>query len=528
MRKGFLRIVAGFATALLTSQALVAGAAAAPPGPGAPFNDLGNVPWAVHAINALQSKGVLKGTAPGRFSPGASLTRAQMATALGRLKGWPKSSTMPAAPPFTDWKEIPSWARPYVAMAAQRKVLQGEPNGTFAPNAALTWDELAVVVARAFQYPPVAASQVPTLLSKLVNGKQTPSWAQQAVSEDVQAGDFAGILTQLYQPNQPVNRAELALFLDQAATGLKTATSLSMAPSPMAAAGSLAAGKSVTVTVYDHNAVGNPAPNAQVYLSFHRAAGGGSATVNGKALGAVPAPFTTGSAGTLAVKYTTPAKLPAAGTDTLTAGTANAGATASDSYNFAKAAPAPAIKTLSWKPSPVATPGSLAAGKAVTVAVYAKNASGDAAANAQVYLSFHPATGGGSATVDGKALSATPAAFKAGSTGALMVTYKTPAKLPTAGIDTLTAANAATGATATASDGYNFAKPTNSGGQVFAGETISLKESDGTIVTYPLAPNVTVIKDGKPATLSDLGPGESVTVTRNAQGLVTQIQIASK
>ncbi len=53
-------------------------------------------------------------------------------------------------------------------------------------------------------------------------------------------------------------------------------------------------------------------------------------------------------------------------------------------------------------------------------------------------------------------------------------------------------------------------------------------QSGGCVEWGPLAPNVTVIKDGKPATLSDLGPGEAVTVTRNAQGLVTQIQIGSK
>ena len=525
-------MVAGAAMGVLVSQALLVGGAAAQPAGSAPFNDLGSVPWAVHAIDAMHSRGVLEGTGPTTFSPDAPLTRAQMATALGRLEGWPRGDGTPT-PAFTDWSTVPSWAKPYVATAAQHHVLKGEPGGAFAPNAGLKWDELAVIVARAFQYPPVPADQVPMLLAELAHGTQTPDWAQQAVAEDVQAGDFSGILADLYRPNRPVSRAELALFLDQAATGLETATAVSMNPTPVAAPASLAAGESVSVTVYAKNAIGHPAADTQVYLSLESAAGGGSAAVDGTALSATPAVFATGAGGTLTVRYTAPAVLPASGTDTLTAATANAGATARDSYSFSKAAPA--ITALSLKPSPIAPVGSLAAGKSVAVTVHAVYGSvygstygqGRPAANATVYLTFDPTAGGGTATVNGTALGSTPQAFQTGAGGTLTVQYTTPGTLPDGGTDTLTAADAATGAKVTARDSYSFSTTTTTASGAFAGVTITLQEADGQTVTYPLAPGVTVTKNGQTASLADLGPGETVTVIWNAQGQVTRIQIGS-
>ncbi|MDI3297656.1 MAG: S-layer homology domain-containing protein [Bacillota bacterium] len=181
------------------------------------FKDVTEYPWAMSAIQALASRGVLQGTAPGLFSPAGLTTRAEMATVLGRLMGWqPTPAELQLVAGFRDAGRIPGWARAWVAVAARNRVLLGFPGGSFGPEARITWAQLAVIAARVFNYPPVPADQVQQLLAQLPYGMETPVWAAEAVAQNVQQGNFDGILAYLYQPDRPVTRAELALFLQAA------------------------------------------------------------------------------------------------------------------------------------------------------------------------------------------------------------------------------------------------------------------------------------------------------------------------
>ncbi len=250
----------GLALVLLLGMVAAAGGPALAAIGSVPFTDLADVPWAVPGVTALQQQGVLLGVAPGIFDPSAPVSRAQMATVLGRLLGWPASSASASAT-FQDASTIPSWALPYVVTAAQDGILVGLPGGLFAPSVNVTWDQLAVIVARAYTYPQVLANQIPALVSQLPTGTQTPSWAIEAVAQDVQAGDFSGVLTDLYKPDQPVTRAELAAYL------LQVEQSKGSGSAPVN--GSVTAGQvtAVTGTTLTINNQSVPiSPNASVYV----------------------------------------------------------------------------------------------------------------------------------------------------------------------------------------------------------------------------------------------------------------------
>ncbi|MDI3316013.1 MAG: S-layer homology domain-containing protein [Bacillota bacterium] len=181
------------------------------------FGDLEEYPWAEAAVEALAERGVFQGTAAGTFSPSGFTNRAEMAAVLGRLEGWQPTPAQSAyAARFRDAGAIPAWARAWVAVAARNRVLMGYPGGRFQPQEKITWAQLAVLVARVFQYPPVPAGRVAELLAELPRGAQTPYWAAEAVAQNVEQGNFQGVLRYLYDPNRPVTRAELALFLEAA------------------------------------------------------------------------------------------------------------------------------------------------------------------------------------------------------------------------------------------------------------------------------------------------------------------------
>lgn len=118
-------------------------------------------------------------------------------------------------------------------------------------------------------------------------------------------------------------------------------------------------------------------------------------------------------------------------------------------------ASAVAATTLS-APASIANTASLAANSTTTFPVTAKDGTGTALPGATIYLKFGRTTGGGSASVGATALTAVYQAFVTDGAGQVPVTYRTPAVLPKGGHDLVTAANAATLATASVASQYSF------------------------------------------------------------------------
>jgi hypothetical protein len=113
-------------------------------------------------------------------------------------------------------------------------------------------------------------------------------------------------------------------------------TSYVFSPSPVAATGSLAAGKTVTIVVTALDSGGHSVAGAVVWLYFTPTVGGGTANVGSKVLSATPNKFLTGSAGTLTVTYKASAAPPLSGTDTIHAGNLKTVPTvvATDTYTY--------------------------------------------------------------------------------------------------------------------------------------------------------------------------------------------------
>src|SRR5476651_325968 len=116
-----------------------------------------------------------------------------------------------------------------------------------------------------------------------------------------------------------------------------TADKLVFSPSPIAAAGSLAASATVPITV-TATIGGLPDNGGAVWLSFVAATGGGTATAGGTntTLTTTPTSFTADPSGVVNITYHAPAVLPTSGHDTVTAQNMATGSTVlkNDSYVF--------------------------------------------------------------------------------------------------------------------------------------------------------------------------------------------------
>lgn len=113
-----------------------------------PFADNASIPeYAVPAIRALYTEGIINGStgSDGKlyFNPGASLTRAQAATMIGRTqaKGYATTDLT-----FTDAASIPAYATYYIQTMVAQGVISGYADGTFQPNAYITRGQMAKIL----------------------------------------------------------------------------------------------------------------------------------------------------------------------------------------------------------------------------------------------------------------------------------------------------------------------------------------------------------------------------------------------
>jgi virginiamycin B lyase len=123
-------------------------------------------------------------------------------------------------------------------------------------------------------------------------------------------------------------------------------------------------------------------------------------------------------------------------------------------------------------PQPIASTGSLSAGRQVNLTVSVTDSSGNPVPGAPVWLSFQQAPGGGAASACcffvGQSvpapLGSIPQVLVTGvgqPTGSIALTYSAPSLLPPGGTDTITAQNAPASATVTLIDTYTFTIPTS-------------------------------------------------------------------
>jgi hypothetical protein len=155
---------------------------------GAAFSDTAGT--AAHEAAAqLAARDVFLGTGPDTFSPDIAVNRAMLVTLLYRLDGRPETAPV-------DFRDVPAdaWFAAGAGWAQARGVTLGVGGGSFAPDAALTWEQLAVML---YRYAG-AATQEP-------DGK---SETELALDWCAGAGVGLGL-----DNNAPVSRGELAAML---------------------------------------------------------------------------------------------------------------------------------------------------------------------------------------------------------------------------------------------------------------------------------------------------------------------------
>ncbi len=177
--------------------------------PSEKYTDIGNH-WAKDAIDYVVGRGLITG-ADDKFSPNAPMTRQMLVTALGKLsevnvKGYTESS-------FTDVAKDSSYS-PYIEWAYKNGIVSGIGESKFAPNRAITREEIAVIFER---YAKVTGYTLPVTreASVYADEKNIGNAYRAAVTAMQQAGIMMGGKGNKFNPKGNATRAEVSSMLSR-------------------------------------------------------------------------------------------------------------------------------------------------------------------------------------------------------------------------------------------------------------------------------------------------------------------------
>ena len=118
-----------------------------------PFTDVPSDAWYAEDVAAAFANGVVTGNSATTFDPNGNITRQEMAVMIGRVlseQGYVAADTTELTA-FTDSNAVAAWAKSGVAMAAREEIVNGNPDGSFAPAANASRAEAAVMLYRLFK-----------------------------------------------------------------------------------------------------------------------------------------------------------------------------------------------------------------------------------------------------------------------------------------------------------------------------------------------------------------------------------------
>jgi hypothetical protein len=173
--------------------------------------------WAFESIKYAVENGLFNGTGETTFEPDSSMTRAMFVTVLSRIAKADLTTFTTGA-----FDDVPSgeWYSAPVAWAAKNGIVEGVGGNNFAPNQAITRQEMAVMLNNYAEFAKITLKSGSAVT--FADEAEIASWAKDAVAKFAAAELLNGVGENKFAPLNTATRAEVATLLtrfDKAYTG---------------------------------------------------------------------------------------------------------------------------------------------------------------------------------------------------------------------------------------------------------------------------------------------------------------------
>lgn len=186
-----------------------------PPAANERFADVHHGDWFYEAVEYCASRGFMAGTDNGIFSPNVALSRAMVAQILYAMEN------KPAGAPGGKFSDVPdsAWFAAAVNWCAQAGVVAGMDDGTFAPDANVTREQLATMLCSYTRFKGKDATATGNI-DQFSDVGRVSSWATDNVKWAVGHGIMAGKDGNVIDPTGNATRAEMAQMIYRLTTNV--------------------------------------------------------------------------------------------------------------------------------------------------------------------------------------------------------------------------------------------------------------------------------------------------------------------
>lgn len=162
--------------------------------------------WAKEQIQSFVDSGYIKGYPDGTFKPDNNITRAEFMTIANNAFGYTEKAEIS----YTDVADG-SWYEDAIAVAKAAGYIAGYPDGTMKPDAPITRQEAAVIVAKINDLEADA-----TAADTFKDGSSIPAWSKGAIGACVTAKIFNGYPDGSFLGKNLIERGESVVALGKA------------------------------------------------------------------------------------------------------------------------------------------------------------------------------------------------------------------------------------------------------------------------------------------------------------------------
>ena len=168
------------------------------------FSDVTNKHWAKSFIEKAVAMGLVKGMPDGTFAPDKAMTRAEFATILWNMAGRPEAGVVTR---FADVK-VGEWYTKQIAWASQSGYITGISETEFSPNGLITREQAMAILYRYAGRPAVTET-----LNSFKDKSAIYDYALPAMGWAVENNIISGVADGEIAPKMSATRAQLATIM---------------------------------------------------------------------------------------------------------------------------------------------------------------------------------------------------------------------------------------------------------------------------------------------------------------------------
>lgn len=173
-----------------------------------PFEDVRETDWYYHNAEYVYVNNLFSGTSAATFAPNTPMTRGMLVTVLGRMSGVDVSGYTSS---FDDVSDAAYYAK-YTEWARKKGIVSGIGGNSFAPEAIITRQDMAVMLVR---YAAAMKLQAPDMNAgaAFADAGSIAAYAEGAASAMQKAGIISGKPGGVFDPKAGATRAEVSAML---------------------------------------------------------------------------------------------------------------------------------------------------------------------------------------------------------------------------------------------------------------------------------------------------------------------------